>query len=70
MAARRFADYAASQDEPIFKLPHPYLTAYHVVASDDNDNNENDDGEQQPQQQQQQSCLLHRAPGPQVERPP
>lgn len=33
MAARRLADYASALD-PIFKLPHPYLTAYYVVNGD------------------------------------
>lgn len=33
MAARRLADYASASD-PIFKLPHPYLTAYFVVNGD------------------------------------
>src|SRR5689334_9788593 len=29
MTARRLTDYLASQD-PVFRLPHPYLTAYYV----------------------------------------
>ena len=30
MATRRLADYASSSD-PVFRLPHPYLTAYYAI---------------------------------------
>lgn len=33
MAVQRLADYVSSLD-PIFKLPHPYLTAHYVVKGD------------------------------------
>jgi hypothetical protein len=33
MASRRLADYVASQ-QPVLKLPHPYLTAYRVQNGD------------------------------------